>query len=103
MLMTVREVDLWLCLQSVFFHAGVLLAHNLRGSYLFRILPFDLFPFGIDFTELLAVVVVHVACDRVLYNWSLNTKSYRCGSTDECFQSYCLMADLRGIGIWGEI
>lgn len=94
---------MWFCLQNVSSHAGVLLAHNLRGSCLFRILPFGLFPFGIDFTELLAVAVVHVNCDRVLYNRLLNTKSYRCGSIDECFQSYSLMADLSGIGIWGEI
>lgn len=66
--MTLREIDLWLCLQSISSHAGVLLAHSLRAFCLFRILSFDLFPFRIDFRELLAVVVVHVNCDRVLYN-----------------------------------
>lgn len=93
---TVRDIALLLCFQSVSSHAGVLLAHNLRGFYLFRLLPFYLFPFSFGFTELLAVIVLHVSVIRVLYNQPLKPKYCRWESLDKCFQPYCLLAD------WGR-
>ena len=83
-------------------HAGVLLAHNLRGFYLFTILPFDLFPFSIGFTELLAVVVVRVSVTEFYIISHLKQNLVDVKVLINVF-NLTVLWQTEGIGIWGEI